>query len=78
MNSLRLIVTNKSYFAPALVFATINIIYGTWAIYIPAIKSKLGINEGDLGFAIFCMAVGTLVMILLAPKLINHLGVGLL
>ena len=76
MNSLRLIVTNKSYFAPALVFATINIIYGTWAIYIPAIKSKLGINEGDLGFAIFCMAIGTLIMILLAPKLINLLGVG--
>jgi len=76
MNSLRLIITNKSYFAPALVFATINIIYGTWAIYIPAIKSKLGINEGDLGFAIFCMAVGTLIMILLAPKFINFFGVG--
>jgi MFS family permease len=76
MNSLRLILTNKSYFAPALVFATINIIYGTWAIYIPAIKSKLGISEGDLGFAIFCMALGTLIMILLAPKLINLLGVG--
>lgn len=76
MNSLRLILTNKSYFAPALVFATINIIYGTWAIYIPAITSKLGISEGDLGFAIFCMALGTLIMILLAPKLINLLGVG--
>ena len=76
MNSLRLILSNKSYFAPALVFATINILYGTWAIYIPAIKSKLEINEGDLGFAIFCMAIGTLIMILLAPKIINFFGVG--
>lgn len=76
MNSLRLIITTGKYFAPALVFATINIIFGTWAIYIPAIKSKLGIDEGDLGLAIFCMAVGTLIMILLAPKLINKLGVG--
>lgn len=76
MNSLRLILTNKSYFAPALVFATINIIFGTWAIYIPAIKSKLEINEGDLGLAIFFMALGTLIMILLAPKLINLWGVG--
>jgi MFS family permease len=76
MNSLRLIITNSKYFAPAFVFATINIIFGTWAIYIPAIKSKLGIDEGDLGLAIFCMAVGTLIMILLAPKLINMLGVG--
>ena len=76
MNSLRLILTNKSYFAPAFVFATINVLYGTWAIYIPEIKSKLQINEGDLGLAIFCMAVGTLIMILLAPKFINFFGVG--
>ena len=76
MNSLKLIVLHKKYFAPAFVFATLNIIFGTWAIYIPAIKSKLGINEGDLGFALFCMALGTLIMILLAPKIINVLGVG--
>ncbi len=76
MNSLRLIITNGKYFAPSLVFATINIIFGTWAIYIPTLKSKLGIDEGDLGLAIFFMALGTLIMILLTPKLINILGVG--
>lgn len=76
MNSLRLIVTNGRYFAPAFVFATLNIIFGTWAIYIPAIKSRLGIDEGDLGLAIFCMAFGTLLTIMLTPKLINLLGVG--
>lgn len=76
MNSLQLIISKSKYFAPAFVFATVNIIFGTWAIYIPAIKSKLGINEGDLGLAIFCMAVGTLIMILMTPKLINLLGVG--
>ena len=76
MKSLGLIVTNGKYFAPAFVFATLNIVFGTWAIYIPAIKSRLGINEGDLGLAIFCMAIGTLIMIVLAPKLINLMGVG--
>jgi len=76
MKSLRIITTNSNYFAPAFVFATLNIVFGTWAIYIPAIKSNLGINEGDLGLAIFCMAIGTLIMIILAPKLINFLGVG--
>lgn len=76
MNSFRLISAHKKYFAPAFVFATLNIVFGTWAIYIPAIKSKLGINEGDLGFAIFCMALGTLIMIVLSPKIINYLGVG--
>ena len=76
MRSLRLILTRGKYFAPAFVFATINIIFGTWAIYIPAITSNLGIDESQLGWAIFCMALGTLIMIAIAPRLINFLGVG--
>ena len=76
MKSLKLILTNPRYFAPALVFASLNIIIGTWAIYIPTIKAKLGIDEGELGFAIFCMALGTLTMIALAPKIIRTFGVG--
>ena len=76
MNSLKLIFSNRKYFAPALVFATLNIVYGTWAIYIPRIKETLNINEGQLGMAIFYMALGTLSMIWLAPKFIKKFGVG--
>jgi len=76
MNSLKLILTRRHYFGPALVFATLNVLFGTWAIYIPTIKTKLGIDEGDLGFAIFFMALGTLVLITLAPKIIKYIGVG--
>lgn len=76
MNSLKLILSNGRYFGPALVFATLNVLIGTWAIYIPAIKSKLNIDEGQLGLAILCMALGTLTMILLAPKIIQKFGVG--
>ncbi len=76
MNSLRLIFSNGRYFAPALVFATINVIYGTWAIYIPRIKTSLGVDDGQLGWAIFFMACGTLSMILFAPKIIGRFGVG--
>jgi fucose permease len=76
MKSLKLILSNSRYLGPALVFATINVLYGTWAIYIPTIKEKLKIDEGQLGIAIFCMALGTLTMVLLAPLLINKLGVG--
>lgn len=76
MKSLQLIFTNSRYFAPAFVFATLNIVIGTWAIYIPAIKEKIGIDEGQLGIAIFCMALGTLTMIALAPKIIRIFGVG--
>ena len=60
MKSLKLLFSNPRYFAPALVFATINILYGTWAIYIPRITSLLDIDEGQLGIAIFFMALGTL------------------
>lgn len=76
MKSLQLIFTNPRYFAPAFVFASLNIVIGTWAIYIPAIKAKLHIDEGQLGIAIFCMALGTLTMIALAPKIIKTFGVG--
>ncbi len=76
MKSLQLIFSNSRYFAPAFVFATLNVVIGTWAIYIPSIKAKLGIDEGELGLALFCMALGTLTMILFAPKIINRFGVG--
>ncbi len=76
MKSLKLILTNPKYFAPAFVFVTLNIVFGTWAIYIPTIKTNLGIDEGELGFAIFCMALGALTMIALAPKIIESFGVG--
>ena len=76
MNSLKLIFTQSKHFAPALVFASLNVVFGTWAIYIPSIKAKLEINEGQLGLAIFYMALGTLTMIVLAPKIINRFGVG--
>jgi len=76
MTSLRLILSNPRYFAPALVFATINIFLGTWAIYIPRIKDKLNINEAQLGIALFCTALGTLTMVLVAPLLIKKLGMG--
>ena len=76
MKSLQLILTNPRYFAPAFVFATLNMVFGTWAIYIPTIKANLGIDEGQLGIAIFYMALGTLTMIAMAPKIIRTFGVG--
>ncbi len=76
MKSLKLLFSNPRYFAPALVFATINVLYGTWAIYIPRITAKLEIDEGQLGIAIFCMALGTLTMLMIAPKIISLFGVG--
>lgn len=76
MNSLKLILSNYRYLAPAMLFATLNIFFGTWAIYIPSIKEKLGIDEGQLGFAILFLGLGTFIMLILSPTLIKKIGVG--
>lgn len=76
MKSLRLILSNPRYFAPSWVFASINILFGTWAIYIPTVKEKLGIDKADLGVAIFFLALGVFVIFPMAARIIDRLGVG--
>ncbi|MDX1365147.1 MFS transporter [Arenibacter latericius] len=76
MKSLRLILSNPRYFGPSWVFASINILFGTWAIYIPTVKDKLGIDKADLGVAIFFLALGVFVIFPVAYRIIDGLGVG--
>jgi len=76
MNSLRLVFSNLRYFTPVFLFATLNILYGTWAIYIPKITAKLQLSEGELGFAVFFMALGTLCTIPFVPRFIKNIGLG--
>ena len=44
MHSLKLIFSNPKYFGAAWVFSSINILFGTWAIYIPSVKENLQID----------------------------------
>lgn len=76
MKSLRLILSNPRYLAPAWVFASLNIWFGTWAIYIPIVKEKLGIDKSQLGIAIFFLSLGVFVILPVAAKIINRVGVG--
>lgn len=76
MKSLRLILSNPRYFAPAWVFASLNIWFGTWAIYIPTVKENLGIDKSQLGIAIFFLSLGVFTVFPIAAKIINKLGVG--
>ncbi|MEM9001519.1 MAG: MFS transporter [Bacteroidota bacterium] len=76
MKSLLLILSKQRYFAPAWVFTSLNIWFGTWAIYIPMVKEKLGINKADLGIAIFFLSLGVFTVFPIASKLINKFGVG--
>ncbi len=76
MDSLKLILSNLKYFAAAWVFASLNILTGTWVLYLPHIKQKFGINDAQIGIALFCTAVGMLLSIPLIPKLNEKFGVG--
>ncbi len=76
MKSLRLILSNPRYFAPAWAFASLNFLFGTWAIYIPQVKGDLGIDKASLGFALFFLSLGNFTIFPLASKIINSIGVG--
>ncbi len=76
MKSLRLILSNPRYLGPACVFASLNILFGTWAIYIPAVKEGLAIDKSQLGFAIFFLSLGVFTVFPIASSLINRIGVG--
>ena len=73
MKSLWLILSNPRYFGVAWVFTSINIWFGTWAIYIPTVKEKLDINKADLGIALFCLSLGVFTIFPVASKVINKL-----
>jgi len=76
MHSLKLILSNSRYFAVAWVFCTLNIIIGTWVLYIPYIKEKLQISDGELGTAIFCFSLGVLIFLTLVPYITRRIGLG--
>lgn len=76
MKSLKLIIGNARYFGPSWVFASINILFGTWAIYIPTVKETLDISKSELGIAIFFLALGVFCVFPFASSIINRVGVG--
>ncbi len=76
MKSLLLILGNARYFGPSWVFASLNILFGTWAIYIPTVKESLAINNSQLGIAIFFLSLGVFSIFPFASTIINKVGVG--
>jgi fucose permease len=76
MNSLKIILQKFRYFSPVWVFASINILMGTWVLYIPYIKDKLDLDDAQLGVALFSYALGILVMIPLISSTNKRLGIG--
>ncbi|SCY07617.1 Fucose permease [Nonlabens sp. Hel1_33_55] len=76
MKSLQLILSHLKYFAPAWVFSSVNILIGTWILYIPHIKLKFGLDDSEIGIALFFTACGLLISIPLVPIINAKLGAG--
>lgn len=76
MHSLKLILSNLRYFSVVWVFASLNIMIGTWALYIPYVKTKLNLNDSEIGFALFCVGLGLLLVLPLVPILTKYIGLG--
>lgn len=76
MHSLLLILRNRRYLAPAWVFASLNIIVGTWALYIPTVKEKLQLDDAMLGLALLSFSIGMLLTIPLSSRIIAAIGMG--
>jgi len=49
---------------------------GTWVLYLPHIKTKFALNDGQIGMALFCMAFGLLISIPFFPFINKKVGVG--
>ena len=76
MKSLQLILSNLIFLAPSWVFSSINILIGTWILYIPSIKTKFQLNDAEIGFALFFTALGLLLAIPFIPKINKKIGLG--
>lgn len=57
-------------------FASLNIVTGTWVLYLPYVKTKFGLNDGQIGLSLFCLALGILVAIPLVPIVNKKIGLG--
>lgn len=76
MKSLLLILSDVRYLAPVWVFSSVNILIGTWILYVPHIKMKFELNDSQIGVALFFTACGLLLSIPFVPFVNKKIGVG--
>ncbi len=60
--------------AVGLVFAADSFLFGSWVARIPYVKYNLGINDAQLGFALFLLPIGSIVMNPFTGKIIQRIG----
>ena len=60
--------------AVGLVFAADSFLFGSWVARIPYVKYSLGINDAQLGLALFLLPIGSIVMNPFTGKIIQRIG----
>ncbi len=60
--------------ATGLTFAADSLMFGSWVAHIPHVKSLLGMNDAELGLALFGMPIGLLAMNPFSPGFIARFG----
>ncbi len=58
----------------SITFAAHGTLFGTWATLIPLVKERLRLGTGVLGLVLICAAVGGVVAIQVAPRLMRVVG----
>lgn len=72
--NLRHFLTHKTARAIGLTFAADSLMFGSWVTHIPHVKSTLGMNDAELGLALFGMPLGLLAMNPISPTLLQRVG----
>ena len=60
--------------AVAAIFLLNGLLFGAWAARIPAVRDRLGLSDGELGLALGCIAVGSLLTMPLAGAAAARFG----
>src|SRR5262245_31179561 len=72
--NLRLFLTHPLALATGLTFTAHSLMFGSWVAHIPHVKTTLGLNDAQLGLALFGMPIGLLAMNPLSPGIIARFG----
>lgn len=76
MNHLTTFFTYKPTRATGSAFILLGLLFGTWTTFIPALKSKFGFNDEQLGYLLLCLPIGATSFNLAAPLIIRKMGMG--
>lgn len=76
IQSIRQLFAERRFLGVALIFLTLSILLTFWLIYIPYVKTQLGLSEGELGMILFFMPVGLIAAMFVSGWLNQKWGEG--